>query len=310
MSFTFEKAVSKVAEISKNYHDEAVSPHEIKFESLNHAVVSGQRVELMASAKRLVSGRFRVPVQYLERCPSDLQAENLNYWIGREAKERDQLLLRFDGLRLRAVFTTRYKPLDNLELLNELPKYGVRPETPVSLKMDNDLFMLQIPDHSKKFGVGKGDSIVPGVSLTNSETGVMALSIEAFFLRLVCTNGLVTETKENQKFRHTSKKALDNFQEALANVGHAYAKKQDQLAISMDSHVDRPMESILSLGKKFGLDKEDIELVQNSLNLEYGNTMFHVINAFTRAAQHPTLEASDIYKMQRAGGQVLSLVKA
>jgi hypothetical protein len=36
--------------------------------------------------------------------------------------------------------------------------------------------------------------------------------------------------------------------------------------------------------------------------------MFKVINAFTRAAQDRSLEPSNAYKLEKVGGQILSLV--
>jgi len=37
--------------------------------------------------------------------------------------------------------------------------------------------------------------------------------------------------------------------------------------------------------------------------------MFHVINAFTRAAQEPDLSAAEAFKLERTGGQILGLIK-
>jgi hypothetical protein len=37
--------------------------------------------------------------------------------------------------------------------------------------------------------------MTPGVSVSNSEVGLACLSIAAFFLRLICTNGMVSATE-------------------------------------------------------------------------------------------------------------------
>jgi hypothetical protein len=44
--------------------------------------------------------------------------------------------------------------------------------------------------------------------------------------------------------------------------------------------------------------------------MEQGATMFHVIQAFTRAAQSESLSATDSYRMETAGGTILSMVKS
>jgi hypothetical protein len=57
------------------------------------------------------------PTTNLAKCP-ELQAEQMNHWI--EHEKREQLFVRFDGQEVRAVFTPRYKPVDNFEVLARL----------------------------------------------------------------------------------------------------------------------------------------------------------------------------------------------
>ena len=52
---------------------------------------------------------------YLAKCPHDLQKENMNYWWDKEKNE--ELFFRFDGDEVRAMFTPKYKPVDNFEVL-------------------------------------------------------------------------------------------------------------------------------------------------------------------------------------------------
>ena len=68
-------------------------------------------------------------------------------------------------------------------------------------------------------------------------------------------------------------------------------------------------------------NKKDIEVISGDINtnilliarqsfyLESGATMFHIINAFTRAAQEPSISAAEAYKLERTGGQILGLIK-
>jgi hypothetical protein len=253
---------------------------------------------------------LRIPYSYLSRCPKELQAENLNFWLKKEARRREVLFCRFDGNRLRAVFTERYKPLDNMSLLSEMLCQGFDPGAKVQYGFDDRIFVLKVPDYAKTFGLRGDDKIVPGISFANSEVGLMAFSIEAYFLRLVCTNGLISETKENVRFRHTSYKAIENFQEIIGNVVTALDSKRSQFAFSMESRVDNPDGSITAFGQKFGLTQDETKLVQEAFYLEPGYTMFHVINAFTRAAQNPILDAPDVYKIEKTAGTILGMVKS
>ena len=220
---TLETVIDRVHQMSVNQYDEIVPVQDMEFDSLNQMWISGRRVEILPSAQRLLSNRLRVPYSYLSRCPVELQARNLNYWIEQERQQRDTFFCRFDGNRLRAVFTERYRPLDNMEILSQLIQHGFDPSTPVQYAIDDGMFLVKIPEYARAFGVNPGygqlDEIVPGVAFSNSETGLIAFSIEAFFYRLVCTNGLIAKTSSTvSRFKHISNRGLENFPETLAGV--------------------------------------------------------------------------------------------
>ena len=73
---TLETVIDKVHQMSANHYDEIVPVQDMEFDSLNQMWISGQRVEILPSAQRLISNRLRVPHSYLSRCPMELQAEN------------------------------------------------------------------------------------------------------------------------------------------------------------------------------------------------------------------------------------------
>jgi len=311
---TLEDVTNEAHLQSMNHYDETVPVHEMEFDNLSQMWVSGKRVEVLPSAQKLFANRLRVPFSYLNRCPAELQAENLNYWIEQEARQRDTFFCRFDGNNLRAVFTDRYRPLDNMEILSQLIQHGFDPSTKVQYAIDEGMFLVKIPEYARAFdvniGYGKLDEIVPGVSFANSEVGLLAFSIEAFFYRLVCTNGLITKTSSTvSRFKHISNRGLENFPETLSGVIEDSIRKQEQLKLSRQSQVDDPIKSIEVFGQRFGLSQTETEVVRQSYYLEQGATMFHIINAFTRAAQDSNLETLQAYRLEKAGGQILALVK-
>ena len=63
---------------------------------------------------------------------------------------------------------------------------------------------MSIPDRSKTFDIS-GGRITPGISIANSEVGLASLRIAAFFLRLVCRNGLIAKTQVAVGFRHIAR---------------------------------------------------------------------------------------------------------
>lgn len=306
---TFENAIGRVHEIAENYYDETIPVMDMEFDSLQRMWIAGKEVGVLPSAQRLLSNRLRVPYSYLSRCPADLQAENLNYWIQKEAKTRESFFCRFNGDNLRAVFTDRYTAIDHMEVLSKMLEYGFSPEVEVHYSLDQDLLVLKVPDFTRAFGFGEKDRIVPGISIANSEVGILAFSIEAYFYRLVCSNGMVSKTAVASRFKHISRRALDEFPDILRQVVYESQHNQRRFEISTQSSVDNPLQTIGSFNRQFNITKKEAEAVQKGWEYEPGYTMFQVINAYTRAAQDPSLNAEESYKLERVGGMILSLVK-
>jgi len=60
---------------------------------------------------------------------------------------------------------------------------------------------------------------------------------------------------------------------------------------------------------QFQIGEKEREAVKWGWEQEAGNTMFHVVNAYTRAAQFEGLSAEASYRLQKVGGMVLGMVK-
>ena len=96
---TLGNLIEQVETMSAGNFDETVSLNEIEFGSLNEMWIGGVGVEVLPQAQRLLANRLGVPFSYLDRCPAELQAENLNYWLEQERKERETFFCRFNGQR-------------------------------------------------------------------------------------------------------------------------------------------------------------------------------------------------------------------
>jgi len=306
---TFENVIGKVHRMSQDHYDESIAIRDMEFGSFNNLTIADNEFEVLPSAQRLIANRLRIPQSYLSRCPEDLQSDNLNYWLEREQKNRETFFCRFAGSKLRGVFTQRYTAIDHMEILTKMLDYGFDPACEVHYSMDESLMILKLPEYNRIFRLTDEDKIVPGISIANSEVGLLALSIEAYFYRLICSNGMISKTAVESRFKHVSRRALDEFPQVLSDVVYQSQRSQGRFRISMQTPVDNPMSTIETFAKQFQLSQDETEIVRQAYYLEHGATMFHVINAFTRAAQTPTLDAMDSYKLERIGGQILSLVK-
>ena len=307
---TLENVINVVHQQSINHFDEIVPVNEMEFDSLTQMWVSGRLVEILPSAQKLISNRLRVPHSYLSRCPAELQAKNLNYWIEQERSQRETFFCRFDSNRLRAVFTERYTAIDNMEVLTKMLEYGFDTDGEIQFALDDEMMVLKMPEYGEAFYLAGKDKIVPGISITNSEVGILALSIEAFYYRLVCTNGLIAKTAVDARYKHISRKVMDEFPLILQGVISQSHRGRDRFQISTQTHVSNPESTIDTFARQFQIPQEEAQIAKQAYYLEQGATMFHIINAFTRAAQDRSLYASGAYRLEKAGGAILGMVKS
>ena len=306
-----ENVIEQVETMSAGNFDETVSLSEIEFGSLNEMWIGGVGVEVLPQAQRLLSNRLKTPFSYLDRCPAELQAENLNYWLEQERKERESFFLRFNGQRqVRAAFTTRFEPIDNYEILLKMLDLGFRPEQEVQYMLDDGMMVVKVPEYGRSFEVALKDAVVPGISIGNSKIGFLSFCIECFYLRLVCTNGMVVPVSVGQsRFKHISRKAFEALPETIRQVAESSNRQQAQMVISVNTPVHNPMQTIESFNKRFGLTLAEGEMVKASFAQETGETMWNVIQAYTGTAKSPELTVEAAYRLERVGGQILALVK-
>ncbi len=199
---------------------------------------------------------------------------------------------------MRAVFTPRYKPVDNFEVMTRLDDMGYGTETQVQCHLDGEFMLLSIPDGKQTFQIN-GDKMTPGISVSNSEVGLASLSVSAFFLRLVCTNGMVAKTEISASYRHVSTKILVELPRVFEKVSYELGKQQDRLRLSLESRINDPLATLTRFNKQFALKEPERGAVAWAWPQEAGDTMFHVVNTYTKASQMEGLPAESSYRLQR-----------
>lgn len=303
---TLETVFNRVDAMAANHFDHFINVRDLSFDNLETVKIAGNAHPMKEIAQRSMAWRLGIPYNYLAKCPPEIQALNMNHWLQHE--KNTQLFFRFDGREVRAIFTPKYKPVDNMDLILEIYAMGYRPETQVQCHLDETFMSLSIMDGEKSFDIN-GDRFRPGVSISNSEVGIASLSISAFILRLVCTNGMISKTQLSASYRHVSSKILVEMPKILEQVSVELGEQRRQIGISMESPVRDPLGSIESFNRRFGIPKKEAEAVKLAWEAEPGETMFAVINAYTRAARVPELTAEEAYRLEKTGGMILSLVK-
>jgi len=302
---TLGKVFDRIDEMSSGCYDRNIDVPDISFDNLDVVRIAGEPHSLRPIAQRAVSYRLGIPYPYLKRCPVDIQALNMNHWI--KSEKNEQLLFRFDGESVRALFTTKYIPADNFEVAERLDSMGYDPDTEVQCHLDSEFMSLSIPDGKKTFDID-GDKFKCGTSIVNSEVGLSSLGIAAFVLRLICTNGLISKTGVSASYRHVSTKILSEFPQVLDKVSYELGTQRSQFKISMESSVDNPQSTMASFNRQFGLNNPEKEAVEWAWPHEMGDTMFNIVNTYTRAAQMDGLNAESSYRLEKVGGNILGML--
>jgi hypothetical protein len=107
-----------------------------------------------------------------------------------------------------------------------------------------------------------GDKIIPVISVNNSEIEWLAsLSVSAFFLRLVCTNGMVAKTEISASYRHVSTKILTELPQVFEKVSYEFGNQRDRFRLSLESPVDDPLGTLERFNKQFALKEPEREAV-------------------------------------------------
>jgi hypothetical protein len=90
---------------------------------------------------------------------------------------------------------------------------------------------------------------------------------------------------------------------------YEFAAQKNRIGLSMESRVDNPMSTIESFNRQFNLNQPQKEaVVEWAWPQEMGDTMFAVVNTYTRASQFKDLSAENSYQLQRVGGNILGML--
>jgi hypothetical protein len=103
---------------------------------------------------------------------------------------------------------------------------------------------------------------------------------------------------------------MDEFPMVLEGVISQSRQGKDRFMISTQTPVSNPESTIDTFARQFQITQEEAQVIKQAFYQEQGGTMFHIIQAFTRAAQFLNLSASDSYRLEKAGGAILGMVKS
>jgi hypothetical protein len=150
--------------------------------------------------------------------------------------------------------------------------------------------------------------MTPGISVSNSEVGLASLSVSAFFLRLVCSNGMIAKTQVSESYRYVSTNILVELPEVFEKMSYELGNQRDRFRLSIELKVDDPLKTIESFNRQFNLNQLQKDAVEWVWSQEMECNIFALLNTYTRAAKIRDLSAENAYQLQRIGGNILGML--
>jgi hypothetical protein len=282
-------------------------------------------------ATQQVGAHYGIPARYVRKLESspELLADNINHW---RALSEGTRLFRVNRNDLRAFLSDRYKIIDHLPVLTAALE-GVHDTKAVPLASDvtETRMYLKFLFPEIKGEVRPGDTVSPGVCITNSEIGGGSFRVKGFFFRDFCTNGCVFgsgDLVEEVSRRHLGSKmstglvvrsaATDAAESELmasqtrdilqaVSDEKIFGKMLERLqATTTTGDIQNPEKAVEVVAERFGLSEAEraealVNLIQDRDYTQYG-----VTNAITKIANN-TESQDRVFELENVGAQLLDL---
>lgn len=309
------------------------------------AVLNGSNTQLAINdiAHGQLAEYAGIPLTYYKRmiAEPDLLAANVNRWLKDKGNER-RMVRSLDG-SARAFLSDKYRPLENEELAEAvLPALLDQDLLIVSSEITERRLYIKAVDRSierdvptgRKMGDGSHvffDTASPAITISNSEVGLGALSIESGVYTKACTNLAMIGT--NLRKYHTGARAAvsDEVYALLTDdtkratdiavwkqvrdlVKSAFDEARFMALIrklgdaAMDPlPADQTVEVIERVGKRFSFTEGERKGVLTQL-IEGGDlTRYGLHAAVTRFSQNESVNYDRATELERIGGDVIEL---
>lgn len=288
--------------------------------------------DIQQTAHRQIGDYLGIPRKYYDRMLTEdagLLAYNVNRWFQRKPEQR--MIRTIDG-RARAFLSNRYRRIDNLDIARvTLPVIGEMKDARYeSCQLTEDYLYIKVVNPRLVAEVVPGDVVQGGVVITNSETGLGAVSVQPLIYRLVCSNGMVVnDAKSRRNHVGRAETTEESFQiyskETLAADDKAFILKlQDTVRAAIDEVkfaqvVDKMRESkdvklntadipgvVKLASSSFGITEDESKGVFQHLIEAADYTLFGLANAVTRYSQD--VESYDrASKLEEIGYSVMTM---
>jgi hypothetical protein len=268
-----------------------------------------------------------IPYRYYEAMRvtgmQDLLAANVNAWLARE-KGNDRRLIRVADGHVRAVLGAMYRVLDNFDLamltMDRAKEHGAVVQQ-CDLTETRMYVKLTVPDFRE--AIKRGDDVVGGLVVSNSEVGDGMFRVEPFLYRLVCSNGLIgTDALYKVHVGQRLEMGRLIYRDDTRRLADAalWSQVKDIIDATFDQtvlrelvlqlrgttaiEVEKPSEVTDAVVKDLSLSEKQRDALIRYFAKE-GDTVYGLVNGITRLAQDFEL-AEDQVRLERYAGQIVA----
>jgi hypothetical protein len=297
--------------------DTTVHVADLVFTDEGHVVVPNAGPHaLTALAKRQLSSMVGIRWErWFQSASPDERAEELNRRLKRTPGERKLRAWADDteapAGTIRAILPAGYEPIDDARIFETLRvNMGPLMDEYVFQRVESGEETSQYAAVLRDARTVRGDELMPGWSLRTSEVGQAPLSIDDFWLRLVCTNGLMI-TVGGKRSLYRRHRAIDDdqlaaaFVLALGRLPGRFERALELMATAMDQvveHVDVLVGQILGSV----IPRVLVEETQRAALAEAPLSRFGLLNVITRVAHTTNTDPEIRFAMESAAGTLLA----
>lgn len=325
--------ITRQAESKKDY---IADTRAIKMNSGDRGIsltgLNGSEYGITKNCHQQIGARVRIPKMYYDRMLSnspDLLAQNVNHWLGKEPEKR--MVRTLDG-SARAFLSGRFRPLDNIDLMEAvLPEIANTEMRVESCEVTDTRLYLKAFTPKITAEIRKGDVVQAGIIISNSEVGAGSLQVSPMIFRLVCSNGLIASDSSLRKYH------VGRLSESLEGAVQFYSDRtiaadnkafflkvkdivrgvmtQDTFSAlvgrmreTTNNEIQRdPVAFVEDVTDKYGFQEDERGKLLRWLVAGGDMTQYGLLNAITRTA-HDEIESYDrSTEIERIGGDVLAL---
>lgn len=281
---------------------------------------------LNAMAEYHLATKMGVPSAFYAKCSDRLKLDiarehgapfAVKGYEPKDPEKRAFIRINDDG-RVRAILSPGYAVKDNVDVLEAtLALFQGHNATAAYLNIGETFFHGRVlfPTHEQV--LGKGERLVPGAQIRNSEVGMSSLSWSPALFRVSCWNGIISpmsfgdtgDAEVAMQQRHSGKSAasaFENLERAMTAIIQGLPGQMSQITRASEKAVTDGQE-FFENAVKYGVAKTAIPaLVANAATAD-AKTAWDYINVLTASAQGLGIDGR--ITVERAAGAMLARVR-